>query len=64
MGQQGQQRLGSDSRAMVGSTISAATRRRATCRAFDNNDDADLVNDLDGDVGGDVGGDFGGGDSA
>ena len=30
---------------------------------FDNNDDADLVNDLDGDVGGDVGGDFGGGDS-
>lgn len=31
---------------------------------FDNNDDADLVNDLDGDVGGDFGGDFGGGDSA
>ena len=31
---------------------------------FDNNDDADLVNDLDGDVGGDFGGDFGGGDSS
>jgi hypothetical protein len=35
---------------------------------FDNNDDADLVNDLDGDASGDFGGDFGGdsggGDSA